>query len=479
MSINNLNVDALIIGSGPVGLVLANILKRNGLSVLVIDKRTKKADLPRGIAINQATLDVFSTLGIKCIFDSGLQVEYIDLFWKHKYLGQINFHDTSYECPYFFHIPQSELENHLEKALLELDLQVHYGTELISYIQDGQHVYAQLRSNDEITIKTKFLIGCDGGQSKVREIMACGNDQRQYGASFVLSDVRFKNYNERNTRYIFTKAGYAMIVPLPEQQYRLIFSIQPNKSNSESDLSITNFQQLLNDRVCNDIAIAEIIWATQAQYGHRISNKIYQDRVVLAGDALHQFSPVGGTNMNVGIQDAYSLGWRLVHAINTSYSTLTEYELERKDVIKNQQQITEKITALITRSKNYFELLSPSKNYSIHSLTGYLTGLISGDGNQHVQNLIDYRELKKHVEDIRAEFAKTNYVFFTQGILNEGLTEQIKKDLGKNRWITWIHNANTELFSFIFCRPDGMVALHGNINKLDQIFKLKILNRSN
>lgn len=470
-----LKTDVLIVGAGPVGLILANILKRNGLNMILIDKHISKPSAPRGIAINQATLDIFATLGLKNIFDSGLIVENINLYWKQKYLGQFNFKDSSLEHPYFFHITQNVIEKHLENDLLKLGLRINRGTELITYTQNESSIHAQVREEGSVfSIQADFLIGCDGGHSRVREIMACGVDQREYGPSFVLADVTFENYKNSNSNYIFTEQGYLMIVPLPEKKYRLIFSTQPNSPlKAEHYLSDkSNLQQLFNERFDKEIKISTIFWATHAKYGHRISNQIYQNRVVLAGDALHQFSPVGGTNMNVGIQDAFALGWRLINAINnsSSMSHLSEYEAERKEIIQKQQNLTEWITALITRSKNYPLENNFNSINNFQTIKGYLTGLLGANNRKHLQNFINYQEIKDIASEIRHEFSKANYVLFSSGIVTRRLSEKIKRRIQNNQFLTWIHNSSEDSFKFLFCRPDAIVTLSGDVHDIDQLF---------
>lgn len=461
----SITTDVLVVGAGPVGMVLGNILKRNGLNVILIDKRAGRPEWPRGIAINQSTLDIFATLGLEEILKSGQKVAQIDLFWKQKFLGKLNFEGSPFEASYFFHMPQSDVEKYLEDALTSLNLSVKRECELIDYCQHKQSVRSLVKTKDKkFIIQSRFLIGCDGGQSKVRDIMACGVAQQYYGPSFVLADVMLSGFEHKNTNYIFTKNGYLMIVPLPNNQHRLIFSLLPSAPNIKEDcLNIKSIQGLLDERSYQKIKIEQVIWATKAPYGHRISNAVYKDNVVLAGDALHQFSPVGGTNMNVGIQDAYSLAWRLINKTRDIYINFQEYALERREIIQRQQQITEWITALITRSKQY---VFKDKNNNWGDLLTFLTGMRCGQKLAHLQNFIKYKDLKTCLSLIREAFVKANYVLLTQGTLSTELEQEIKDILALNQSITWIKHLNSHSFEFYFCRPDAMVIASGNSNNI-------------
>ena len=222
----SLVTDVLIVGAGPVGMVLANLLKRNGLGVIIIDKRATKPQWPRGIAINQATFDIFATLGLNALINSGLKVTQTDLYCNQKSIGKLNFDGQALEAPYFFHLSQNEVEKQLENELLALNLDIKREFELVDYQQNEKGMSSVIKTkNKKITIESRFLIGCDGGNSKVREIMGCGIEQRYYGPFFVLADVLIKDFHYKNTEYIFTKDGYLMIVPLPNNQFRLIFSL--------------------------------------------------------------------------------------------------------------------------------------------------------------------------------------------------------------------------------------------------------------
>ncbi|KTD62114.1 FAD-dependent oxidoreductase [Legionella spiritensis] len=468
----SLTADVLVVGAGPVGMVLANILKRNGLQVVLIDKRAGRPECPRAIAINQSTLDVFAILGMTEVFKAGLKVEQINLFWKHKFLGKLSFEGSLFEAPYFFHIPQNEIEKYLENTLSAIDLEVQRECELINYSQNDQSVYSLIKTKDELfTIKSKFLIGCDGGQSKVRDIMACGVDQQYYGPTFVLADVLLDEFDHKNTNYIFTRNGYLMIVPLPRNQYRLIFSLLPTATDTKDDcLDLRSIQKLLEERSHQKIVIKELIWTTKAQYGHRISHAVYQDKVVLAGDSLHQFSPVGGTNMNVGIQDAYALAWRLIDETKDIHTHLQEYSFERREVIQKQKQITEWITSLITRSK---QCVFKDKNKNLNDLLTILTGMRCGQKLAHLQSVIKYSDFKNYLSSIREAFASANYVLLTRGILSPVLQQKIKQMIVENQLITWVDNPTSHSFEFYFCRPDAMVIDSGNLegigNFLDSI----------
>lgn len=473
MKKNNLKVDALVVGAGPVGMTLSSILHHNGLKVLLIDKRKERLSTPRGIAINQATLDIFQLLKIDNIFLNGLEIDHIDLYWKTKKLGEFNFKNSSLQRPWFFHIMQNQIENYLETHLEDKGLQIQKDFEFLNYSQKNKRVYSELEfENEIIQINSGFLIGCDGGNSQVRQAMCAGINQKYYGSCFLLADVLFQNQQFENTQYVFTPVGYLMIVPLPENKYRLIFSIKDDSLTGKSEneiFSLAFIEQLLQQRTPGGLRISKIIWATRAKYGHKISEKIYQGNVVLAGDALHQFSPVGGTNMNIGIQDAWTLAWRIIHIHRGSPSLLGEYAKERKIMMKNQQYLTEWITALITRSKKYPAL---NKSLNLHNLQRQLSGFHYEKKQKHLQYFIDFKEHRPVIQKVHEHFFNACFVLLTMGEISTNHEQAIQNFLAKNPHVKWVHN-NHNLKQFYYCRPDAVVIHRGNLQDLDHLLHSK------
>ena len=100
----------------------------------------------------------------------------------------------------------------------------------------------------------------------------------------------------------------------------------------------------------DEFGILDALWHTSAKFGHKISNFINRGNIVLAGDALHQFSPIGGTNMNFGLQDVVILSKALSAMIKTENKSalITEYVDIRTPKIKQQVDITKKLTKLLT-----------------------------------------------------------------------------------------------------------------------------------
>lgn len=372
--------QVIIVGAGPVGMVLALLLNKAGINVKLVDKRDAATTLPRAIAINQATLSLFETLGLIEIFCRGLKVPFAQLYWRNKKLKQLDFKNSETAYPYFFHIQQSIIEEILENEIRKLGISYFRSTELTEIKQTNNQVTVTLNANGHSSQQQcDFLIGADGGQSKTRELIDSKIDVEQYGAHFMLADATFEDaFQFSSTHYHFTADGYAMLVPIANKQTRLIFSFKGMVSDkSWKKIAI---QRLLNERVIDAPTIKGLIWTTQANFGHRLSQKVVDQHVVLAGDALHQFSPVGGTNMNIGLQDAAALSETLIAAFKTPKATmnlLNGYAADRKLVMQEQQEMTQWFTALMTRTKLYPDTKRYSLDDAEQQLLGYPTNSLT------------------------------------------------------------------------------------------------------
>lgn len=394
-----LTTKILIVGAGPVGMVLALLLHHAGVETIIIDKRDMPTLIPRAIVVNQATLELFSILGLNKIFQEGIKIPSIQIYWNNKKIRRLDFSNTNTNFSYFFHIQQSRIEAILEEEIVNKKIQYYRSTELVSFQQEKDSVQAEVKKYDEILkIKCNYLVGCDGGSSLVRDLIQSSCLTESYGAHFKLADVDFENgLCLEETHYHFTSQGYAMLVPIANKQTRIIFSCKGLlELKNKQTVDKSEFQTLLKQRINNYPVIKNVHWSTQANFGHRLSEKVFEGRVILAGDALHQFSPVGGTNMNVGLQDALSLAWRLSHILKqplVSTSVVEDYEIERDFVIQEQQKMTQWFTGLMTRSKFY----PKNKHYSLDNISQQLLGFVAPSHSS------------KHISDIYSQLISANY----------------------------------------------------------------------
>jgi len=349
------NNDILIVGAGPVGLTLACFLAKYGLKVNIIDKRVEALSIPKAINISHSTLRIFEKLSGDCDFLSrGMKLSELTVYWEKKRLININYKSSKDKYPYFYHLEQIYVEKYLNNLLKKYECGVNRGITLVDLQNKDNQVDVITRSKDGSYHNDtyKYVIGCDGGNSAVREQLNISCEMKDYSAYFILVDAVVTSKLISKIYYYVNKDGYLIIAPLSENKFRFIFSFPgayPGHDNIQ--INITRIQHLINERALEDITLSEILWSTSARFYHKLAEQAQKENVFLAGDALHQFSPVGGTNMNHGIQDAYSLAQKLIliNKYECDASLLNLYHSERMHAVKINLHNTEIITALLTR----------------------------------------------------------------------------------------------------------------------------------
>ncbi|MCD6048473.1 MAG: binding domain protein [Gammaproteobacteria bacterium] len=379
----------LIVGAGPTGLTLAATLLSAGIPFHIIDKRLEQGGLPRAINVSAKTLEILDNL--ECLtaelVKNSIQLKALSIYFEGRRLFDIQGKQLSKKFPYIFHVTQPIIEQVLEKKLLCSNITIERGTELISLHEVDHKVFATLKTNTGKEYQQTFqhVIGCDGGQSTVKKLLNIEEEAEQYNAYFLLADVILEeNISTRTLKYFLTEQGYIILAPLPNSKIRIIASFRGNFPGLEK-LNINKYflEKLIQKRSFQKFHIKEINWLTGAPYYHRILTSASSKNTFLAGDALHQFSPVGGTNMNVGIADAYDLGTRLISFYQDSNqeNNLKEYSKERLAVARKNLEITRWSTLLMTRLEGasawdkYF--LPSLKNRKFYK--NFIPRLFSGD----------------------------------------------------------------------------------------------------
>lgn len=351
--------DVLIVGAGPAGLTLACYLAKEGIRSRIIDKRDGSSVIPRAMNISNTTLDVFKNIGISEKFwEEGEKLDELVIYWNKKRLINIDYKFVKTPYPYFFHLEQSRVETYLNDILRQHLIQVEREVTLRDLIQNKNSVTVTLQDKTGQLEKSHYahVIGCDGGMSTVRDLIDISCQQENYSSYFVLMDAEIENNFEHSMlHYYLNEEGYLIVVPLPDNKYRLIASFKgdyPGKDNL--DLSHAFFQHILDSRGPGHLKIKNSIWTTSAGFYHKLAEDAQKGRVFLAGDALHLFSPVGGTNMNIGIQDAFSLAKKLVSVkkgINPERH-LETYREERLRAVSKVKNVTSSATYLVTKAKD-------------------------------------------------------------------------------------------------------------------------------
>ncbi|MBX9702523.1 MAG: FAD-dependent oxidoreductase [Silvanigrellaceae bacterium] len=345
----------LVVGAGPVGLVLAYQLKSRGISVRIIDKEKLISQTSKALSINAASLYVFQSMKIVNKFlHAGKKIQDITIYWNNSRLAYVNLARLKSLYPYYLSLPQSETEAILTNELSGLGLNIERNVSFNSLKQDKEGV--EVKTVNSVSgipelQRYDYVIGCDGSRSMVRAHLGCGFVGYDYPAYLSLIDVYLEEVEQyqTETRYYIKEDGFIILIPLPRGAHRIV--IKDKNSDKNRKITLEKYQKTIDYYSPYPLNIKNILWESHSRIYNRLSEKFRDNRVFLAGDAAHLFSPIGGLGMNTGIQDAHNLADKLSGVIIGKFHPdfLNNYEVERLSIAKKLLQRTDDLTRLIMR----------------------------------------------------------------------------------------------------------------------------------
>jgi 2-polyprenyl-6-methoxyphenol hydroxylase-like FAD-dependent oxidoreductase len=357
------DTEVLIIGAGPTGLVLALWLTKAGVKVRIVDKAEGPGTTSRALVIHARSLEFYYMLGIAhFVLEKGAEIKALSLWARGKKAGRIAFSElhaniSPYQSIYSW--PQDEQEKMLEEQLAKIGINVERKTELISFEQaEGQIKAELLKSNGEKeTCSAKYLAGCDGARSTVREGIGVGFPGGTYNEVFYVADIRATGPLEQNEVNIAVdEADFLAVFPISSSgTIRLVGSIRQDTAKDEQ-LNWDDVSEGIINRL--KIEVEEVRWFSTYRVHHRVASHFKKVNAFLLGDAGHIHSPVGGQGMNTGIGDAVNLAWKIAAVIkeNAPEKILDTYEPERIAFARQLVATTDKAFSFVT-SRGYFSTL--------------------------------------------------------------------------------------------------------------------------
>ncbi|MCA9493299.1 MAG: FAD-dependent monooxygenase [Myxococcales bacterium] len=331
--------DVLVVGAGPVGLFLAIELVRHGIRPRVVERRTQHQPLSRAIAIQPRTLEALDGSGVsERLIAQGLKVRHLR-FRSGSAELDVPLDELPSSHPYVLILPQSDTERELEERARALGILVERGVELV-HLERGDGpprvLLHHLSDGAEELRVYRWLVGCDGATSAVRRWTDGDLRGREAGVRFLIGDFRAELPLARDASWLHTTGdGLCAIVPLPgsDDRWRLIADTRDTDPIvAEADLLRT----VLERRAGLRAEVRQDGWVGGFSVTERAEEHYRRGRVLLAGDAAHTHSPIGGQGMNTGLQDAHNLAWKLALVLRglADESLIDSYEAERRPVAR-------------------------------------------------------------------------------------------------------------------------------------------------
>jgi 2-polyprenyl-6-methoxyphenol hydroxylase-like FAD-dependent oxidoreductase len=326
----------VIAGGGPTGLMLAGELALARVDVAIVERRVNQ-DLPgsRAGGLHSRTIEVFDQRGIADRFLAEGQVAQVAGFAGTR----LDISDFPTRHPYGLGLWQKHIERILAGWVGELPVTFYRGREVTGFTQDDTGVAVQL--SDGESLRAQYLVGCDGGRSVIRKAAGIDFPGWDPTTSALLAEVEMseepplgirhtpsgmhalgkKEYEIKDGEVVYAKGGTVGVM-LTEAQ---VGTGEPTLSDiSEGLIAVYG----------SDFGIHNLTYITRFTDMTRQAAVYRKGRVLLAGDAAHVHSPIGGQGLNVGVQDAVNLGWKLAQVVKKTspVSLLDTYHTERHPV---------------------------------------------------------------------------------------------------------------------------------------------------
>lgn len=334
-----MDYDVLVVGAGPVGLILGCELARRGVSHAILESKPSREAYCKALGVAPRSLELFDQLGVLDeVRARGFHFDAMNIVVTGDAPRRIP--TQSAELPYgYFSLAQPDTEVVLEEYWSRWGYQIQRGRTVTALEQDQDSVVARTDSGEQM--RARYLVGCDGAHSTVRKLLQAPFEGERFPMTFLLGDVRL-NWDKLprdNWQFIYLENGELRNVvtvianPTGPNRYRVSAAVQDDFECPEHP-PLEVLREVIGPALPEGTELSDLRWSSRYNISHRIAGFYRKDRVFLAGDAAHIHPPIGGLGMNTGLQDAHNLGWKLAGVVQgyLSEAVLDTYQAERLPV---------------------------------------------------------------------------------------------------------------------------------------------------
>ncbi|MGA5503077.1 rifampin monooxygenase [Streptomyces umbrinus] len=327
--------DVIIAGCGPTGAMLAAELRLHDVRVLVLEKETEPAPFVRIVGLHIRSLELMAMRGLlDRVLEHGRRRPAAGFFAgisKPAPEGLDSAH------AYLLGIPHPVIVRLLEERAVQLGAQVRRGCAVAGFEQDDEGVTVDLADGEQL--RARYLVGCDGGRSAVRKLLGVGFPGEPSRTETLMGEMevgvpqeevaaKVAEIGETNKRFWLRPFGggaYSVVVPAA------------GVGDRAEPPTLQDFKQQLRAIAGTDFGVHSPRWLSRFGDATRLAERYRVGRVLLAGDAAHIHPPTGGQGLNLGVQDAFNLGWKLAAQIRSwaPEALLDTYQTERRPVAED------------------------------------------------------------------------------------------------------------------------------------------------
>ncbi|WUI03785.1 FAD-dependent monooxygenase [Spirillospora sp. NBC_00431] len=303
--------NVLIVGAGPTGLMLAGDLAAAGIRCTVLDRREREtSELTRALAVHARTLELLDARGVADdLVAAGRRVGAVRVPGG----GRLDLSPLPGRFPFVLVTPQHETERVLRERARGAGAEIVHGAEVVGLRQDAAGVDAEVRDpgGGTRTHRAAYVVGADGARSTVRRAIGMPFPGHAAVRSVMLADVRLRDAPAEVLTVDASGDAFAFMAPFGDGWYRVIAWNRRHQAPDSEPVDLDELREVMRRALGSDHGMHDPRWTSRFHSDERQAPRYRVGRVFLAGDAAHVHSPVGGQGMNIGIQDAANLGWKL------------------------------------------------------------------------------------------------------------------------------------------------------------------------
>ncbi len=460
-------IDVIICGGGPTGMMLASELRLHDVDVVVLEKDAEPSKLVRSLGLQPRSIEILDQRGLLDRFLE-LGTEYPDGI--RQFAGIETSAGLELDTPhgYLLGIPQPATDRLLEERATELGAEIRRGHEVARIDQDETHVTVELADGEQL--RARWLAGCDGGRSLVRRALDIDFVGEPATTEWLLAELEVTTPPDELATVVAevreTHRGFG-VGPTGDGTYRAVVPAATVAEDRTTPPTLDEFRTQLRAYAGTDFGTHSPRWLSRFTDATRLAERYRVGRVFLAGDAAHVHPPLGGQGLNLGIQDAVNLGWKLAAEVNgwAPDGLLDSYHSERHPVAAD--------VLNVTRAQS--ELISPEPGpqavrrlldqlMAIEGVSRFLVEKVTGIGICYESDGPD-ELVGKRLRDIRLSTGRLYELMHDGRGLLLDQTGTLRIDEWADRVDRVVDTSDELDVPAVLLRPDGHVAWAGHDNQ--------------
>ncbi|HUY78346.1 MAG TPA: FAD-dependent monooxygenase [Ktedonobacterales bacterium] len=330
------NADALIVGAGPTGLMMASQLLRWGVQPRIVEANAGPSIHTKALGVQARSMEIYRQMGLsEEALSRGVPARAATLFVEGAPIGRVPLGEIGAGLsafPYLFVLGQDQNERILGDFVRAHGGMIEWSTRLEEFHETANGFRVSLsHAGERESTEIRYLIGADGGHSEVRHGLGISFEGDTYEHRFFVADLQVEGEAVEGELNLFLSNAYYILAmfPMPGPRHFRLVGAYPDALENLDEPTFEDLRPHLQALVGDQLRFGDVTWFASYRVHHRVAQTFSMGHAFLLGDAAHIHSPVGGQGMNTGLQDAYNLAWKLAlvlrgHAPETLLATYNE-----------------------------------------------------------------------------------------------------------------------------------------------------------